>query len=109
MKSQLEQKLTYKALGVIYGNDALVEKCLEEPSAELKAKFKIKNVCTPLHGALVDRLDNTLSILRITKGEFLRSAIVEALDKADAIMEETGVNDYLESLTNRDENTGEAA
>ena len=97
-KSILEQKLTYKALGFMHKNDFLIDDALENPSLELQAKLKMKNVCASIHGDLVARLENTLSLLSMTKREFLESAIIDALDKADVVMEETGVTDYLEEL-----------
>lgn len=98
MKSILEKKLTYKALGFLHEKDFLIESLLENPSPEVQTQFKIKNVCAAISGPLVERLENTLSILHMTKREFLESAIIDALDKADLVMEEYGVTEYLDEL-----------
>lgn len=96
-KSKLEQKLIYKSLGYLQNNDSILEYALQNPSPELTAKFKIKNVCASLNGELVERLENTLGLLRMTKREFLEAAIVEALDKADEVMQDCGVFEYLDA------------
>jgi hypothetical protein len=108
-KSILERKLTYKALGFLHNMDSLVERALENPSQELQEKLKIKNVCAAINGDLVERLENTLGILKMSKREFLESAIIDALDKADAVMDECGVNDYLEELADHQEKSREVA
>jgi len=96
-KSILEQKITYKALGFMLDDSGvLIDHALENPSPELKARFK--NVCAMISEPLTTRLENTLGLLRMSKREFLEAAIIEALDKADLIMEECGVDDYLEGL-----------
>ena len=97
-KSILEKKLTYKALGFLHNMDALVERAMENPSPELQTRLKIKNVCAAISGDLVERLEHTLSILNMSKREFFESAIIDALDKADSVMDECGVNDYLEEI-----------
>jgi hypothetical protein len=96
MKSILEKKLTYKALGFLHQNDFLIDVAMENPSPEVQAQFKIKNVCAAIPGVLVTRLEDTLSLLGMTKREFLESAIIDALDKADVVMAECGVFEYLE-------------
>jgi hypothetical protein len=101
MKSILEKKLIYKALGFLHENDFLVDAAMENPTAELQARFKIKNVCAALPGVLVERLESTLGILGITKRDFLHSAIIDALDKADAVMDEYGLNEYLDEIAVR--------
>jgi len=109
MKTILEKKLTYKALGFLYQNDFLIDAAMENPSPELQAKFKIKNVCAVIPGVLVERLESTLSLLNMTKGEFLTSAIIDALDKADSVMEECGVTEHLEELADHQAKEREVA
>ncbi len=109
MKSILEKKLTYKALHFLHNSDSLIDRAFENPSAELQAKFKIKNVCAALPGVLVERLEDTLGILGMSKREFLESAIIEALDKADVVMEECGVNEYYDRLAEEQAKAKEVA
>lgn len=108
-KSILEQKLTYKALGFMLDDSGLfIDHILEQPgNDEVKAKFK--NVCAMLSEPLTKRLEDTLSLLRITKREFLEAAIIEALDRADLIMQECGLSDYLEELADHQANSKKAA
>jgi hypothetical protein len=109
MKSMLERKLTYKALGFLHRTDYFTDLAFENSSLETQAQFKIKNVCAALQGDLVQRLEDTLALLGMTKREFLESAIIEALDKADLIMMECGVTDYLDDLAERQAKEREVA
>lgn len=103
MKSRFEQKLTLQALRFKFDDSSkLIDLALEGPeSEELKTKLKIKNVCAALSGELVERLENTLGILNMSKREFFEMAIIEALDKADSIMDDVGIDDYLEELASK--------
>jgi len=103
MKSILEKKLTYRALGFLYQHDFLIDSAMENPSPELQEKFKIKNVCAQLSGVLVERLETTLSLLNMSKGEFITSAIIDALDKADVVMLECGLDQHLSDLADHQE------
>lgn len=98
MKTLLEQKLTQKALNFRFGHDAaFLDHLLSDE--EVAKKNKYKNVCAMLSEPLTNRLENTLGLLSMTKREFLELAIIEALDKADAVMADCGVDDYLEELS----------
>lgn len=52
---------------------------------------ELRNVCAKVPVSLVDRLDNTLALLGISKREFVEMAIIEALDKVDKIEQEVDV------------------
>lgn len=99
MKSRFEQKLTLQALRFKFDDSAkLIDAVFDGPEGdELKTKLKMKNVCTPLAGELVERLENTLGILNMSKREFLELAVIEALDKAQAILDEVGFEDELQA------------
>lgn len=109
MKSQLEKKLTYRALGFLEKNSQLLEAVLENPSPELQEKFKMKNACVMLSGELNKRFEDTIGLLNMTKREFLEAAIIDALDKADAVMAECGVDEYFEELAEHQAKQDEAA
>jgi hypothetical protein len=65
-----------------------------------------------IHEPLVNRLENTLGILSISKREFIQMALIEALDKADKVMNEFGIDEFIDSLVesqkkhNADKNDG---
>ena len=58
---------------------------------QIKNHPDVKTVCTPIHIELFERLEETLSVLNISKRAFIQMAIVEALDRADAIMDEVDI------------------
>lgn len=97
-KTYLEQVLVFKSLDFVLGTDGkATDHILSQPgNDDLKNQFK--NVCAPLPSSLVERLESTLGLLNISKRQFITAAIIEALDKADVIMKEWGVDEYLEEL-----------
>jgi hypothetical protein len=97
-KSKLEQKLMHKSLGFMLDDSAkLIDIVLEDSgNDEIKAKFK--NVCAMLSEPLIKRLEDTLGLLGISKREFLELAIIDALDKADLAIEESGLKNYLQDM-----------
>ncbi|MNC51963.1 hypothetical protein D3C75_1012820 [compost metagenome] len=59
--------------------------------------IKLQNVCAKLDQTLVDRLDNALSVLDMTKRDFIELAVIEALNKVDAILEETNAFEFVDA------------
>jgi len=69
-------------------------------------QLRIKNVCAKLSGDLVDRLDNSLSILGMSKRDFIEMALVEALDRVDQELADIDAFEFIEARQAADE--GEA-
>lgn len=69
-------------------NSEAAERLVEKT---IKNSPDIKTVCTPIHIELFNRLEETLSPLNISKRAFIQMAIIEALDRADAIVAEVNV------------------
>jgi len=95
MNKYFREMITHRALefklsGHLSG--AIADQLISE-KPELANKFK--NVCAPIPLDLVDRLENTLNTLNLTKREFLTQAIISALDDAEAIMDEVDITEYL--------------
>lgn len=65
----------------------------------------LRNVCAKLSVELVDRLDNTLSVLDISKREFIEMALIEALNQVDIQLAEVDAFEYIEA---RQASEGEA-
>ena len=63
--------------------------------------FKVQNVCAKLAQPLVDRLDNALSVLSMTKRDFIELALIEALDKVDEVLERTDAFEYVRAEEER--------
>lgn len=60
-------------------------------------QLRIKNVCAKLSGDLVDRLDNSLSILGMSKRDFIEMALVEALDRVDQELADIDAFEFIEA------------
>lgn len=66
----------------------------------------LRNVCAKLSVDLVERLDNTLCILDISKREFIEMALVEALNRVDQELLDIDAFEFIEAQQKADE--GEA-
>lgn len=71
----------------------------------LEEAIPVRNVCAKLSVDLVDRLDKTLSVLDISKREFIEMALVEALNQVDIQLAEVDAFEYIEA---RQASEGEA-
>lgn len=93
------QKIQYHALHLMYGvNGGKIAESMLAADPTLAEKIKLRNVCALIPNDLFERLESTCGLLDISKREFIQSAIEEALDLADKVMEETGLDDHLEAL-----------
>lgn len=95
----LHQKLQYRALHHMYGmsGNKIAESMLAADPA-LAEKVKMRNVCALIPNDLFDRLEGTCAFLDLSKREFIQAAIEEALDLADKVMDETGVNAHYDAM-----------
>lgn len=59
--------------------------------------MKLQNVCAKLDQSLVDRLDQALSVLDMTKRDFIELALIEALNKVDEILEQTDAFEFVDA------------
>ncbi len=69
-------------------------------STSLEEQFpqlRIKNVCAKLSGDLVDRLDNSLGILGMSKRDFIEMALIEALDRVDQELADIDAFEFIEA------------
>jgi len=66
-------------------------------------QLRIKNVCAKLSGDLVDRLDNSLGILGMSKRDFIEMALVEALDRVDQELHDIDAFEFIEAKQKADE------
>lgn len=108
MKSYFEKKLALQSLRFsVDSSSKLLDMMLDDPQESEKLKGKFKNVCAMISQPLTERLEHTLDILDMSKREFLEGAIIDALDKAELIMQENGVYDSMQSHSVTDK--GEAA
>lgn len=66
-------------------------------SLEDVCPIPLRNVCAKLTVELVDRLDNSLSILGMSKREFIEMALIEALDKVDQELLDIDAFEFVEA------------
>ncbi len=93
--NHFDQFIQYKSLDFKYSSSGakLFDLIIED--SEQSEKLPLKNVCAKLHIDLVERLDNTINSLDISKRVFIEYAIIEALNRADEIMNEVDITEFL--------------
>lgn len=67
--------------------------------AKIEDLFEVKNVCAKIPVTIAERLDNTLGVLEMSKREFIELALIEAMNRVDEIIEETGAVQFREDLS----------
>ncbi|MNR08207.1 hypothetical protein D3C85_1243520 [compost metagenome] len=98
---QLERVLAGGSLGHLEDGTFVPAKTLEEVTS-----LKLQNVCAKLEQSLVDRLDKALGVLDMTKRDFIELALIEALNKVDAILDETDAFEFIDARAERGEPEG---
>ncbi len=81
------------------GSMSVVKDGVSTPITELEqaVPFKVQNVCAKLAQPLVDRLDNALCVLGMTKRDFIELALIEALDKVDQVLKDTDAFEFVDA------------
>lgn len=88
--------IRYKALNLKYiasGSNLL--DLVDKGQSGIAAEIPMKNVCAMITQQLFDDLTNTCGLLDISKRVFIESAIIEALKKAESILDAEGLHDYM--------------
>jgi len=86
---RLDEILLARALA--FKHDPNEQKLVDAAIDETGLPTITKNICAHLPMPLVDRLENALSVLQMSKREFITDALIDSLDRYDAIMSEYGV------------------
>lgn len=101
--NQLTELLMYKALSFKQSSQDCSDTILDhltskghEAADNMEQKLELKNVCAKVSPQLADRLDNTCSILSLSKRRFIEAAIIHALDEADRISKEVNMFEHIE-------------
>ena len=68
------------------------------PFEKLEEVYPVKNVCAKLAITLVDRLDQALSVLEMSKRDFIEIALIEALNKVDQVLADTDAFEHIDRL-----------
>lgn len=98
--NRLDEILTYRALAFKHGHSVTTNSGIDFAIAQ--GSTETKNVCAHLSLPLVDRLENALGVLDMSKRAFIESAIIDALERFDSI---AGQYDIYEPYYN-DKNEG---
>lgn len=102
-RTHLESLVTEKALSLVNGSDNswLIDKLSEDNPDQ---DFPIKNVCAKVSVQLSNEIDSIVGLLGISKRIFLEAAFIDAVSKANEIIQEEGVFEALhDSSVERDE------
>lgn len=88
--------IRYKALHLKYvsDNQGLLDYVISG-DFQVEANIPMKNVCAMITQELFDDLTSTCGLLDISKRTFIESAIIEALAKAQNIMDAEGLHQHL--------------
>lgn len=92
MRSPLEMLVLGRTLNHIRaaGNTAIIDYMIERHPDQVEQSAQLKNVCAKVTTFLADDIDQVCDLLAISKREFIESALIEAVTKAKAIMQEEG-------------------
>jgi hypothetical protein len=99
--NKFDQYIQYRVLRFKFSgvNDAL-SPALEHAIENDQTGLPLRNVCAKLSSELVDRLDNSLGILGISKRQFIEMALIEALDRVDQELLDADAFEYHEGQPN---------
>lgn len=93
MKVTMNEFLHYRALAAKLGNEDVQARIIDSITTSSEVEGS-KQVCTTLAMSLCNELDALLSVLKMSKRQFIEQAIVAAMVEANDILDAHGVNDY---------------
>lgn len=84
----LDEKIQLKVLQLkaSANHGMLLEHLIEHGGDEIP----LRQMCAKVSPALHDRLEQMTSMLNMSKREFIEAAVIDALDRADDVLERTG-------------------
>jgi hypothetical protein len=85
----MERMIEAGSLGTAVDGEFVPAKTLEDI-----CPIPLRNVCAKLSVELVERLDNALGVLNMSKRQFIEAALIEALNKVDQVLEEVDAFEY---------------
>ena len=86
--SEFKQFIQYRALAFKFDRQNL--DVSEQLLASGDAPLPLRNVCAKLSVELSDRIDQTVSVLGVSKRLFIERALIEAIEQAEAMLDEVG-------------------
>ena len=85
--SDLNEYLHFRALAFKFRNDAFSTPAVDNACELGTLSIPGKQVCTTLAQPVVDRLESLLTVLSMSKRQFIEMAILEAMDQAENVLE----------------------
>ena len=93
MKSDLNEFLHYRVLAAKHDNEQALSRLIDSSATESPLT---RQIATVVSSQLVDDLDELLSVLKMTKRQFMERALIDAMCRARYIMEDLGLEDHYE-------------
>lgn len=98
------QYITYKTLSQMHlFGESNTDFTIKHAPAEL-LKQHMRNVCAMVPTPLFDELETICGDLDISKRKFVELALREAIAKAEQIVEEVGMHDYVQDVIDSHQN-----
>lgn len=94
MRSQFEMLVLKKTFEQILNssNSDFLDHLLKTQPEHAEEALPLKNVCAKVSFILADDIDRVCNRLGVPKRQFLEFAFIEAVSRADAIMQEEGID-----------------
>jgi hypothetical protein len=92
-RTRFDSLVTEKALHLVNGADS--SHILELMGNDPDYNAVLKNVCAKVSVQLSDKIDSVCGMLDISKRAFIEAALIQAVEQAEAIMDDEGVFEYL--------------
>lgn len=99
-RTELDTLLLQRALTVKTSrmNDNMID-LIADGKLKFEGELPLKNLCARCSVELADSVDAVCGLLDITKRRFIEAAIIEAVNKANAVIAEEGLADYFASTS----------
>lgn len=94
--NNLNEYLHYRALAAKHDNAQVSAGLIDSHIEAVSAAFPTRQIATVVAATLVDDLDDLLAILKMTKRQFLEMALIDAMQKANEILDVHGVHEFFE-------------
>lgn len=89
--NRLDEILISRALA--FKHNPVEQKIIDAAIDDGSLPIQTKNICAHLPLPLVDRFENALSVLQMSKREFITEALIDSLNRYDSIMDQYKVMD----------------
>ena len=92
---KFEELIRYKALAVkntISGNSTIFDVLKENDAKDMP---NTRNICAIIHVSLFEKVESITSLLNISKRQFVEEALIEAVERASAVVNEVNPMEFV--------------